>query len=71
MLGVFDIIAFAVFGVLLRIRHGHLVVAVILVVSLGPLPGQIAQQQRHPQAAAINVTSGLGVATLGCFGRSH
>jgi hypothetical protein len=58
MLDIFDIIAFAVFGILL-------VVAVIIVVSLGQLPGQIAQKRGHPQAAAINVTSWLGVATLG------
>jgi hypothetical protein len=58
MLDVFDIIAFAVFGILLA-------VAVILVVTLGQLPGQIAQKRGHPQAAAINVTSWLGIVTLG------
>ncbi|WP_261343098.1 DUF3302 domain-containing protein [Rosistilla carotiformis] len=55
---VFDIFAFAVFGVLLA-------AVVIVVVTLGQLPGQIAKQRNHPQAAAINVASWLGVATLG------
>jgi hypothetical protein len=58
MLDVFDYIAFAVFALLLA-------VAVILVVSLGQLPGRIALKRGHPQAAAINVTSWLGIATLG------
>ncbi len=38
---------------------------VIIVVTLGQLPGQIAIQRNHPQAAAINITGWLGVATLG------
>jgi ABC-type dipeptide/oligopeptide/nickel transport system permease component len=54
MIDAFDIIAFAVFAVLLA-------VAVILVVTLGQLPGQVAQKRGHPQAAAINVTGWLGV----------
>jgi len=58
MLDVFDYIAFAVFALLLA-------VAVVLVVSLGQLPGRIAQERGHPQAAAINVASWLGLATLG------
>jgi Protein of unknown function (DUF3302) len=58
VLDVFDYIAFGVFALLL-------VVAVVLVVSLGQLPGRIAQKRGHPQAAAINVTSWLGIATLG------
>ena len=55
---VFDIMAFIVFGVLL-------VVAVVIVVMLGSLPGQIAQKRGHPQAAAITVASWLGIATGG------
>ncbi len=55
---VFDIFAFLVFGVLLS-------AVVIIVVTLGQLPGQIAKKRNHPQAAAINVASWLGVATLG------
>jgi hypothetical protein len=55
---VFDIFAFAVFGVLLM-------AVVVIVVTLGQLPGRIAKQRNHPQAAAINVASWLGVATLG------
>jgi Protein of unknown function (DUF3302) len=58
MIDVFDIFAFAVFAVLIA-------VAVIVVVTLGQLPGKIAQQRGHPQAAAINVAGWLGVATLG------
>lgn len=38
---------------------------VIVVVTLGQLPGQIATKRNHPQAAAINIASWLGVATLG------
>ena len=56
MLDVFDYIAFTVFAVLLA-------VAVIIVVTLGQLPGQIAQKRGHPQAAAINVA--VGVVTAG------
>jgi Protein of unknown function (DUF3302) len=58
MIDVFDIMAFAVFGILL-------VAAVVLVVGVGSLPGRIALKRGHPQAAAINVTSWLGIATLG------
>jgi hypothetical protein len=58
MIDAFDVIAFVVFAVLLA-------VAVIIVVSLGQLPGRIARQRGHPQAAAINAASWLGVATLG------
>jgi hypothetical protein len=58
MIDAFDVMAFAVFGVLL-------VVAVILVVTVGQLPGRIAQKRGHPQAAAITVAGWLGVATLG------
>jgi hypothetical protein len=53
MIDAFDVMAFAVFGVLL-------VVTVILVVTVGQLPGRIAQKRGHPQAAAINVASWLG-----------
>ena len=58
MIDAFDMMAFAVFAILL-------IVAVIIVVSLGQLPGRIAQKRRHPQAAAINAAGWLGVATLG------
>ena len=60
MIDVFDIIAFVVFGVLLF-------AVVIIVVSLGSLPGQIAQKRGHPQAAAINVASWIGLAVGGVF----
>ena len=58
MIDFFDIIAFVVIAVLL-------VVAVVIVVVLGTLPGKIAKRRGHPQAAAINVASWLGIATLG------
>ncbi len=58
MIDIFDIMAFAVFAVLLA-------AAVVIVVGMGSLPGWIAQKRGHPQAAAINVASWLGVATLG------
>jgi Protein of unknown function (DUF3302) len=58
MIDAFDIIAFVVFAVLLA-------VGVIIIVSLGQLPGRIAEMRGHPQAAAINVAGWLGVATMG------
>ena len=56
MIDAFDLIAFAVFGILL-------VAGVALVVFLGSLPGRIARQRGHPQAAAINVAAWLGLVT--------
>jgi hypothetical protein len=50
MIDAFDIMAFVVFAVLL-------VVALVIVVSLGQLPGRIALRRGHPQAAAVNVAS--------------
>jgi hypothetical protein len=58
MIDALDIFAFVVFGVLL-------VAVVVIVVSLGSLPGQIAHKRGHPQAAAITVASWLGLATGG------
>jgi len=58
MVDAFDIIAFFVFAVLIA-------VAVIVIVLLGQLPGQIAKKRGHPQAAAITVAGWLGLATLG------
>ena len=54
---VFDIIAFVVFAVLLP-------VIVAIVVTLGSLPGRIAQERGHPQAAVISIASWVGVAML-------
>ena len=56
--GVLDAFAFLVFAVLIA-------AAVIIVVKLGQLPGQLAQKWRHPQASAINAASWIGVATGG------
>ena len=47
-----DAFAFVVFAVLIF-------VGVIIVVSLGKLPGQLAQN--HPQASAINAMSWVGI----------
>jgi hypothetical protein len=58
MIDIFDIFAFVVFAVLLA-------AVLVIVVGLGSLPGWIARKRGHPQAAAINVASWLGVATLG------
>jgi len=41
------------------------VVAGVIVVTLGTLPAKIAREREHPQAEAINVMSWLGVITLG------
>jgi hypothetical protein len=56
--GILDAFAFVVFAVLIA-------VAVIIFVSLGQLPGQLARQWGHPQACAINVASWIGMATGG------
>ncbi len=56
--GVLDAFAFIVFAVLIF-------VAVIIVVSLGKLPGQLARKWEHPQASAINAMSWIGIATGG------
>lgn len=58
MVDAFDILAFVVFGVLI-------VATVVVVVTLGRLPGQIAVRRAHPQSAAITVAGWIGVATLG------
>jgi ABC-type Mn2+/Zn2+ transport system permease subunit len=56
--GLLDAFAFVVFAVLIF-------VGVIIVVSLGKLPGQLAQKWNHPQASAINAMSWIGIATGG------
>ncbi len=53
-----DIMAFAVIGVLL-------VAGVIVAVTVGGLPGKIAWQRGHPQAAAVTAAGWMGLATLG------
>src|SRR5262245_13604269 len=58
MIDVFDIIAFVVFAVLL-------IATVVIVVTLGSLPGQIAHKRGHPQAAAITVAGWLGLVAGG------
>jgi hypothetical protein len=58
MFDVFDVMAFVVFAVLLT-------AGVILAVLLGSLPGWIARKNGHPQAAAVNVASWLGLAAGG------
>jgi hypothetical protein len=56
--GALDAFAFVVFAVIL-------LVGVVIVVSLGKLPGQLARKWGHPQAAAVNVAGWIGVATGG------
>jgi hypothetical protein len=56
--GVLDAFAFVVFAVLIF-------VAVLIVVNLGKLPGELARKWDHPQAAAINAMSWIGIATGG------
>jgi hypothetical protein len=56
--GVLDAFAFIVFAVLIF-------VAVLIVVNLGKLPGELARKWDHPQAAAINAMSWIGIATGG------
>jgi len=56
--GPLDAFAFVVFAVLIA-------VAVIVIVKLGQLPGQLAQKWGHPQASAINAASWIGIATGG------
>jgi hypothetical protein len=56
--GILDASAFVVFAILIA-------VVVIIIVSLGQLPGRLARKWGHPQAAAINATSWIGIATGG------
>ncbi len=55
---VLDIFALVVMGVLIAF-------VILLVVKLGPLPGNIAKKRGHPQADAIKVLGWIGVITLG------
>ena len=55
---VLDIFALIVMGILIA-------VAIVAVVKLGPLPGNIAKKRGHPQADAINVLGWIGVITMG------
>ena len=55
-----DAATFVVFGVLITL-------AVVIIVSLGQLPGQIARKRGHPQAAAVSVAGWVGLATGGVF----
>ena len=55
---VLDIFALVVMGVLVAF-------VILLVVKIGPIPGNIAKRRGHPQADAINVLGWIGVVTLG------
>ncbi len=55
---VLDIFALVVMGVLIGF-------VILMVVKLGPIPGNISKSRGHPQADAINVLGWIGVATLG------
>jgi hypothetical protein len=56
--GPLDAFAFLVFAILIA-------VAVIVIVKLGQLPGQLARKWGHPQASAINAAGWVGIATGG------
>jgi hypothetical protein len=56
--GPLDVFAFLVFAILIA-------VALIVIVKLGQLPGQLAKKWGHPQASAINAASWIGIATGG------
>jgi hypothetical protein len=56
--GAFDAFAFVVMAALV-------ITAVVVVVNLGRLPGQLARKWEHPQASAINAMSWIGIATGG------
>ncbi len=43
------------------------VLAGVVVVILGTLPGKIAKRRHHPQSEAINVASWLSIITLGLW----
>jgi hypothetical protein len=58
MIDAFDYVAFAVFALLI-------VAAVVVIVTIGEIPGRVARFRGHPQAAAITVAGWLGVATGG------
>ncbi len=55
---ILDIFALVVMGVLVAF-------VILLVVKLGPIPGNIAKSRGHPQADAINALGWIGVVTLG------
>jgi hypothetical protein len=57
MKDIYDIIAIGLFGAILA-------VGVQVVVTLGSLPGEVAKKRDHPQTAAINIASWVGIATL-------
>ena len=60
MIDGFDIFAFVVLGVLL-------VTIVVLIVTLGALPGNIAAKRGHPQAKAVAAAGWISLATLGAL----
>jgi uncharacterized membrane protein len=55
---ILDIFALVVMGILVAF-------VILLVVTLGPIPGNIARSRGHPQADAINALGWIGVVTLG------
>lgn len=56
--GILDAFAFVVFAILIA-------VAVVVIVSLGRLPGRLAYKWGHPQASAVNAAGWVGMATGG------
>ena len=58
MIDFFDIIAFVVLAVLLA-------AIVVVVVTLGSLPGQMSQKRGHPHEAAVTLAGWVGIALIG------
>lgn len=56
--GVLDVFAFIVLAVLV-------IAGIIIIVSLGRLPGDLARKWGHPQAAAVSAAGWIGIATGG------
>ena len=60
MIDFFDIFAFFVFAVLLC-------AVVIIVVTIGSLPGMIAARRGHPYAVAVQAAGWISLVTLGAL----
>jgi len=47
------------------LRCLHIIAAVVIIVSLGRLPGDLARKWGHPQASAVAAAGWIGIATGG------
>ncbi len=55
---VLDIFALVVIAVMIAL-------VIVIIVKVGPMPGDIAKKRGHPQADAVNVLGWIGIVTLG------